>query len=249
MDRFRIITKMGPKVWKCNDFARRNGGVVTVKCVDEYELSILEKVADFENQFITLYYSFSHLNSTYAVMEYVDSDLIDYLEENDLSEGDGRAIFVGILCAVIDLLKITGYYHGDLKPENVVIDEFKNVKLIDFGVMVKRGKKIDGGTVEYYPPEKKEGPIEPFVVWTLGLILFRLLTGRDLPYDDEEKTVVIASKVKAAIPTAKPGADLLLQCLHEDYRKRPSLKQLKKHKWITGTESGGWNLCCTTKKE
>ena len=41
VDRFRIVEKLGAKVWKCEDFSR-DGETVVVKCLnDENELKIL----------------------------------------------------------------------------------------------------------------------------------------------------------------------------------------------------------------
>lgn len=244
VDRFRVVKRMGDKVWKCEDFSR-DGEIVVVKCVgDENELRILTDVREYGDEFAILYDAFEHRKSTYAVMEYVDYDLLDYLNDNPMvDEEEGRHIFAGVLAAVTTLFRVTGYYHADLKAENVVIDDQKNVKLIDFGVMVKRGEKIsrlNGGTKEYFPPEKLGGTTESFVVWTLGLILYRLLVGTDFTYEDGGVSCDIASEA-AEYVESEEAADLLRKCLRRNYRKRASLKDVQKHRWITGKRGG---ICC-----
>lgn len=253
VDRFRVVERMGAKVWKCEDFSRA-GEIVVVKCVaDDNELRVLENVRD-DDKFVTLYDAFEHRNSTYVITEYIGYDLLDYLnEKGEANEEEGKRIFVAVLAAVTTLFRVTGYYHADLKAENVVIDDRKNVKLIDFGVMVKRGEKISGlsgGTEEYFPPERTGGTAESFVVWTLGLILYRLLIGTDFPYDEETGRVCRDVASEAELVESEEAADLLRKCLHRNYRKRPSLKDLQKHSWITGRERGfGGIMCCLSKKK
>ena len=74
--------------------------------------------------------------------------------------------------------------HRDLKLENILIDERNNVKLIDFGFSVSTPLdsklKIFCGTPSYMAPEivqKKEYNGFSTDVWSLGVILFLMLTG------------------------------------------------------------------------
>lgn len=249
MERFTVIDRLGPKVWKCNDLLLNE--VVVVKCVLGNELRLIRDVQKYKDQFINVHYDFEHKKMKYVVMEYVADDLINYLDENLMvSEEEGKRIFSGILTAVITLAEETGYYHADIKAENVVIDEFLNVKLIDFGLMIKtKGEKpskmLERGTMEYFPPELLSGTAESFVVWTLGLILYRLLVGSSILFDDETGVVKSNIGLAAKYVEYKDGADLLKRCLNPNYRKRPSLKEILNHRWLTG-KSNKKNLiiCC-----
>jgi serine/threonine protein kinase len=78
-----------------------------------------------------------------------------------------------------------------LKPENLLLDSSKNIKIIDFGFgnTFKQDGLLDTfcGSPFYAAPEmilgkKYEGP--EVDVWSLGVILFALLCGH-LPFDDE----------------------------------------------------------------
>jgi serine/threonine protein kinase len=100
-----------------------------------------------------------------------------------------KMIFEQIVLAV-DHLHRRSICHRDLKLENILIDEFRTIKLIDFGFgTVTTGKRLDFfcGTPSYMPPEivqKKDyvGIIsinlgESADVWSLGILLYALLCG------------------------------------------------------------------------
>ncbi len=77
--------------------------------------------------------------------------------------------------------------HRDIKLENVLIDSYSRVKIIDFGFSInfynKRGEiKMLCGTPCYMAPElvtKKTKYYDPIFVdsWALGVLLYRLLFG------------------------------------------------------------------------
>ena len=83
--------------------------------------------------------------------------------------------------------------HRDLKLENILLDRNENVKLCDFGFTREYEGKTNYlqtfcGTVCYSAPEMLRGEKyagEKVDVWSLGVILFALLTG-ELPFDDDD---------------------------------------------------------------
>ena len=123
-------------------------------------------------------------------------ELFDYLaEKGRLSEEETRVIF-GQLCLAVAYVHSKGIVHRDLKLENVLLDERCRVKLGDFGFTreFERGVLLETfcGTTGYASPEmlmakKYLGP--EVDVWSLGVILYTLLTGT-LPFDDDDEGVM-----------------------------------------------------------
>lgn len=86
-----------------------------------------------------------------------------------------------------------GLVHRDVKPENVMFDARRDVRLVDFGLAINRCRRHDRrltsngsvvGTPEYLSPEQVFGrPIDGRSdVFGLGLIAYEMLTGQ-LPFD------------------------------------------------------------------
>lgn len=95
-----------------------------------------------------------------------------------------------------------GIVHRDLKPENLLIDKDQNniLKLIDFGTAVTylKGGKLEGvhGTSYYIAPEVLKSVYdERCDVWSIGCILYVLLSGR-APFDDEDDAIVAQKVLK-----------------------------------------------------
>lgn len=98
-----------------------------------------------------------------------------------LDEIETFFVFSQLLSALYYLHQ-KGIYHRDLKMTNVLIDEQRNVKLIDFGFSDNRDQELHSycGTPSYMAPEivEKRGYRGKHVdIWALGVIVFKLLTG------------------------------------------------------------------------
>jgi MAP/microtubule affinity-regulating kinase len=75
-----------------------------------------------------------------------------------------------------------GLCHRDLKMTNILINSRGEVKIIDFGFSVEAYHKLRMycGTPSYMPPEmvnKKSYYGKPLDIWSLGVVLYKLLTG------------------------------------------------------------------------
>lgn len=125
------------------------------------------------------------------VLEYAGGELFDYIVQNGkMREDEARRFFQQIICAV-EYCHRHKIVHRDLKPENLLLDESFNVKIADFGLsnIMTDGNflKTSCGSPNYAAPEVISGKLYagPEVdVWSCGVILYVLLTGR-LPFDDD----------------------------------------------------------------
>ncbi|PIL27488.1 transporter [Ganoderma sinense ZZ0214-1] len=129
-------------------------------------------------------------------------ELFDYLaEKGRLNEEETRVLF-GQLCLAVAYVHEKGIVHRDLKLENVLLDERCRVKLGDFGFTreFEKGTLLETfcGTTGYAAPEmllaqKYLGP--EVDVWSLGVILYTLLTGT-LPFDDDDESIMREKVIK-----------------------------------------------------
>ncbi|KAJ6598435.1 Pkinase-domain-containing protein [Mycena vulgaris] len=171
-------------------------------------------------------------------------ELFDYLvEKGRLSEDETKVIF-GQLCLAVGYLHDKGIVHRDLKLENVLLDERCRVKLGDFGFTreFERGALMETfcGTTGYASPEMLQGRkyLGPEVdVWSLGIILYCLLTGT-LPFDDDDENVmrqkIIIGEFEDPEWLSTESRDLIKNILQQDPTKRLPISQILTHAWFTG---------------
>ncbi|KAI0049380.1 Pkinase-domain-containing protein [Auriscalpium vulgare] len=183
-------------------------------------------------------------NSIWLVTELCSGgELFDYLtEKGRLSEDETRHMF-GQICLAVHYLHDQGIVHRDLKLENVLLDERCRVKLGDFGFTreFERGSFLETfcGTTGYASPEMLEGRryLGPEVdVWSLGVILYTLLTGT-LPFDDDDESVMRAKVIKAEFEDPEWLSDevreLIKKILTKDTTHRITIPQVLTHPWFT----------------
>ena len=121
------------------------------------------------------------------VQEYLcGGDLCGQIQTLSQDHMRAFAIFAQIVDAVAHMHR-HGFVHNDIKADNILVSKDGVPKLSDFGLSCKIGTPSSGaGTTKFMAPElvtvnnKKEGvPVSPaHDVWSLGVLLFTLLTGR-----------------------------------------------------------------------
>ncbi|BGP03667.1 hypothetical protein NBRC10513v2_007402 [Rhodotorula toruloides] len=183
-------------------------------------------------------------SSIYLVTELcAGGELFDYLVEHGrLSLPETRRIF-GQLVLGVAYLHREGVVHRDLKLENVLLDENVNVKIADlgFGREFEKGKWLETrvGTLGYMAPEVVAGSKylgEQVDVWSLGVILYALVTG-SLPFDDDDEGImrqlILDCKYEMPEWLDEDASSLIRSILTRDPLLRPSLKQILAHPFFT----------------
>ncbi|KAJ9110869.1 hypothetical protein QFC19_001378 [Naganishia cerealis] len=191
---------------------------------------VIMKLIDHPNV-LNLYDVWETSGELYLIMEYVPGgELFDYLvKRGRLPETEALHYFQQIIHAV-DYCHRFNICHRDLKPENLLLDKDKNIKVADFGMAAweasEKMLETSCGSPHYASPEIVAGQAyhgSCSDIWSCGIILFALITGR-LPFDDDNIRVLLL-KVKTGIfdmPDEVQGhvRDLLFRMLEKDPKKR-----------------------------
>jgi eukaryotic-like serine/threonine-protein kinase len=173
----------------------------------------------------------------YMVLEYLPGGTLeDRLRSGKpLSDDETRAIAAGLAAGLAHAHE-RGLVHRDLKPSNVLFDAEGRPKIADFGIarMGDAGTLTEAGTVmgtaAYISPEQAAGePATPASdVYSLGVILFRMLTGR-LPFTAQQPLELAAMHRDLPAPAVEsfrgdvpPGlAGVVNSALAKDPADRP----------------------------
>ena len=145
----------------------------------------------------------------YIVMEYVEGrDLKSIIR----AEGPlplGRALDIARqICEGVGAAHRLGVVHCDVKPQNVLITPDGRAKVTDFGIArafsaaapVGYTESV-WGTPHYFSPEQAEGsqPSPASDVYSIGIILFEMLTGR-LPFEGDNQQQLAMAHLRDTPP-------------------------------------------------
>ena len=198
-----------------------------------------------------------HGIAMYVVMELVaGGDLFDRIVQQErYSEVDARRVMRRLLSAVNYLHQTKNIVHRDLKPENILCTSPTHVKLADFGlakIIQGDGLKTFCGTPQYFAPEVLQRRTtvagsgrygKPADIWSLGVILYILLTGRPpFEVDLDPMQAFVALDFDDPIWHSMPQAqELVQQMLRLDPKRRITVRQACDHPWIN-TPDGDTHL-------
>jgi serine/threonine protein kinase/tetratricopeptide (TPR) repeat protein len=206
-------------------------GEVALKCVrmqrcdpemleaERNGIAIQSQIAAVAPQVAAVYEQGESDGFYWVAMEYVaGQDLSDVLAPGPLSET--RAVLIADqLCAMLEVChqfsaeiggrRISGIVHGDIKPENIRLQENDRVRVLDFGIakhlsQTRRFTVNLFGSLPYTPPERLDrGAVDRHSdLWAVGVVLYLMVSGEP-PYTGND-----AEELEAKIRRGDPPAPL-----------------------------------------
>ena len=195
------------------------------------------------------------LSTPSIIIEYINGgDLrhsINHLDDCKVKLPENKLRF---LIYMIELAKELDYIHAkhlihfDLKPENVLVDEYDNIKLCDFGSSFQWSNDSVSykhvGSDYYLAPEifahHRGYDAGKADIWSLGIMLHFMLTN-NFPFDGNSEREILGSyfmsnislkELEVVCPDDVSCHALLSSMLHKNPEMRPSIMEVLQHEWF-----------------
>ncbi len=178
----------------------------------------------------------------FAFPYYTGGDLFHHLLKHKHFNENQARYFAAQLYLALTHLHENNILYRDLKPENVMLDKFGNVKLVDFGLskenvtMLKYTSTICG-TREYLPPEAVKGQSYglSFDWWSYGILIFEMLNGFP-PFADNDQSKLYKKIIHAdpefGVKASDDCKDLVNRLLKKNINMRISPSEIVSHPWF-----------------
>lgn len=174
----------------------------------------------------------------FLAMEYLEGPNFAELVREHPLPARRAAAYVQAVAAAVEHAHQRGVLHRDLKPSNILLDAFDQPRVTDFGLAKLLGHEAELtltgqvlGSPNHMPPEQAAGKLSHCSVrsdvYSLGAILYQLLTGRP-PFQGETLPEILAQvqNVEPLSPRRlNPSVPLSLdticrKCLQKDPARR-----------------------------
>ncbi|TVR75777.1 MAG: serine/threonine-protein kinase [Sphaerobacteraceae bacterium] len=147
-------------------------------------------------------------NVRYIVMENIEGpNLKELIRRQGPFTVDGAAFIIRQIANGLDFAHARDLVHRDIKPQNILVDNNGNVKVVDFGIakgisdsnLTEAGTGM--GTVHYVSPEQARGEqaTPSSDVYSTGVVLYEMLT-KTIPFDADSPVGVAMQHVNAVPP-------------------------------------------------
>ena len=166
----------------------------------------------------------------YLSMEYVDGETLVSVRERIGRLPPEKAYDVASqLCAGLAAAHERGVLHRDLKPANIMLDGRGRVRIMDFGLAMQAGDRVDriAGTPAYIAPEQLAGrePTERSDLFSLGLVIYEIVTGiwalRASSFAERAAAPFHPGTLSFPAGTDPRVIETIRQCLAPDPAERP----------------------------
>ncbi|MDD4870738.1 MAG: serine/threonine-protein kinase [Kiritimatiellae bacterium] len=202
-----------------------------------------QAVAKLNHPNIVQIYAFGkEKGQPYIVMELVSGQRLDKMMEGGTQVD--QALVMKISVDVADALKAAdeiGLIHGDIKPENILLDEKGQAKLVDFGLATfahqAAGEGV-WGTPYYIAPEKiRRQPADARSdIYSLGATLYHALTGKP-PFEGTTPIDVVKARLErdpVGLSILRPKIDRFVESIVMRMLQRQPVKRYPNYASLLG---------------
>jgi len=165
-------------------------------------------------------------------MEYIDGKTLTELKleykNKQIPEEQVRELALQIASGM-SYAHQNGILHKDIKPQNVILTEGNNVKIMDFGIaetvrtsMSRIQNSSSSGTLVYMSPEQIKGKDvgKESDIYSFGAMLYELLSGHPPFYKGATEHQILSEKPEPLKKVSDKMNELILKCLEKDYKDR-----------------------------
>ncbi len=173
------------------------------KYIDSGSIEVYKKMLNIRHENIASVYAIFNDNGMPAVLEeYISGEkLATIMEEVDTLEISYAKNVMLQLCEGLNIIHRAGIVHRDITPNNILIDDYGVVKIIDLDIsrIKKEKKNVDTvlmGTEGYTSPEQFgfRQTDERADIYSLGVLFNAMLTGF-LPVEKKYKGDIVIEKI------------------------------------------------------
>ena len=180
----------------------------------------------------------------YMVMEYVDGlTLKEYIQRfGPISIDDAVDIMIQITSA-IEHAHENHIVHRDIKPQNILINSDRTVKVTDFGIalaltatsLTQTNSVL--GSVHYLSPEQARGGTanRKSDIYSLGIVMYELLTGR-IPFTGQSAVSIALKHLESPLPSMREWDPLIPQSLENIVLKATTKDPFQRYQRVTDFE-------------
>ncbi|MFC4023200.1 Stk1 family PASTA domain-containing Ser/Thr kinase [Oceanobacillus longus] len=147
----------------------------------------------------------------YMVMEYVEGmTLKEYIQHYGPIDVQEALDIMKQISSAIALAHANDIVHRDIKPQNILVNNFGQVKVTDFGIAIALSATSLTqtnsilGSVHYLSPEQARGGMatKKSDIYSMGIVLFELLTGR-LPFSGQSPVSIALKHLQSNTPSVR----------------------------------------------
>ncbi|EKM75000.1 hypothetical protein AGABI1DRAFT_116625 [Agaricus bisporus var. burnettii JB137-S8] len=196
------------------------------------------------NPFIVpLKFSFQTPDKLYLVMSFVNGgELFYHLQREGKFDQDRTRFYAAELLCALEHLHGFNVVYRDLKPENILLDYTGHIALCDFGLCKLNMSETEKtntfcGTPEYIAPEllESQGYTKTVDWWTLGVLLYEMMTGLPPFYDENVNTMyqrILTDPLHFPSDMSQEAKSVMVGLLQRDPSKRLGAnggEEIKRH--------------------